>query len=149
MRSTRACRSLRPVPRELPSFDLVVATVGRADELGRLLDSLEAQDYPSLRVVVVDQNDDLRAADLLAGRPLELVHLQSETGLSRARNVALEHVSADVVAFPDDDCVYPPGLLAARRRAIRATTTRSTVSRAEPPTRPGAPLPPGKTTRRD
>lgn len=99
------------MPRELPSFDLVVATVGRADELGRLLDSLEAQDYPALRVVVVDQNEDLRAADLLVGRPLELVHLESETGLSRARNVALEHVSADVVAFPDDDCVYPPGLL--------------------------------------
>ncbi|MET0560673.1 MAG: glycosyltransferase family A protein [Gaiellaceae bacterium] len=99
------------MPRELPSFDLVVATVGRADELGRLLDSLEAQDYPSLRVVVVDQNDDLRAADLLGGRNLELVHLQSERGLSRARNVALGHVSADVVAFPDDDCVYPPGLL--------------------------------------
>jgi len=99
------------VSRELPSFDLVVATVGRADELGRLLDSLEAQDYPALRVLVADQNDDLRAADLLVGRPLELVHLQSEAGLSRARNVALEHVSADVVAFPDDDCVYPPGLL--------------------------------------
>ena len=99
------------MPRELPSFDLVVATVGRADELGRLLDSLKAQDYTSLRVVVVDQNDDRRAADLLVGRKLEHVHLQSETGLSRARNVALEHVSADVVAFPDDDCVYPPGLL--------------------------------------
>ena len=102
---------------ELPSFDLVVATVGRADELGRLLDSLQAQDYPSLRVVVVDQNDDLRAADRLAGRPLEVVHLRSETGLSRARNVALEHVSADVVAFPDDDCSYPPGVL--RRVAER------------------------------
>ena len=30
----------------LPSFDLVVATVGRTEELGRLLDSLEAQGYP-------------------------------------------------------------------------------------------------------
>ena len=31
------------MPQELPSFDLVVATVGRTDELGRLLASLEAQ----------------------------------------------------------------------------------------------------------
>lgn len=99
------------MPRELPSFDLVVATVGREEELGRLLDSLEAQEYPSLRVFVVDQNDDLRAADVLAGRELEIVRLRSRRGLSRARNVALEQVSADVVAFPDDDCVYPPGLL--------------------------------------
>jgi glycosyltransferase involved in cell wall biosynthesis len=107
------------VPRELPSFDLVVATVGRADELGRLLDSLEAQDYPSLRVIVVDQNDDLRAADLLPGRTLDLVHLRAQRGLSHARNVALGQLSADLVAFPDDDCVYPPETL--RRVAERFT----------------------------
>ena len=47
----------------------------------------------------------------LAGRALEIVHLRSEPGLSRARNVALARIEADVVAFPDDDCTYPPGLL--------------------------------------
>lgn len=99
------------MPRELPSFDLVVATVGRSEELERLLDSLEAQEYPSLRVLVVDQNADESASRHLAGRTLSLVHLRSEPGLSRARNVALEHLSADIVAFPDDDCAYPPGLL--------------------------------------
>ncbi len=99
------------MPRELPSFDLVVATVGRSEELGRLLDSLEAQDYPSLRVLVVDQNEDESAARQLAGRTLALVHLRSAPGLSRARNVALEHLGGDIVAFPDDDCVYAPGLL--------------------------------------
>jgi hypothetical protein len=31
--------------------------------------------------------------------------------LARARNVALPHVDADLVAFPDDDCVYAPDLL--------------------------------------
>jgi GT2 family glycosyltransferase len=105
------------VPRELPSFDLVVATVGRGEELGRLLDSLEAQEYPSLRALVIDQNDDESASRYLTGRKLELVRLRSPRGLSRARNVALEHVSADLVAFPDDDCVYPPGVL--RRLAER------------------------------
>jgi glycosyltransferase involved in cell wall biosynthesis len=99
------------VPPELPSFDLVVATVGRGEELGRLFDSLEAQEYPALRVLVVDQNDDERVAAHLERRDVELVHLRSPRGLSRARNVALEHLAADIVAFPDDDCVYPPGLL--------------------------------------
>src|SRR5205823_4423770 len=37
--------------------------------------------------------------------------LRSAPGLSRARNVALPHVDADIVAFPDDDCVYPGDLL--------------------------------------
>ena len=39
------------------------------------------------------------------------MHLRSERGLSRARNAGLAHVDADVVAFPDDDCVYPDDLL--------------------------------------
>jgi glycosyltransferase involved in cell wall biosynthesis len=99
------------VPRELPSFDLVVATVGRSDELGSLLDSVEAQAYPHVRVLVVDQNEDGRLGPALSDRGLEIRHLRSQRGLSRSRNVALEHVTADVVAFPDDDCVYPAGLL--------------------------------------
>ena len=90
-RSARASRSLRRVPGELPSFDLVVATVGRVEELGRLLDSLERQTHRRFTVRVVDQNEDDRLRSLLAAHPgLEIAHLQSPPGLSRARNAALE-----------------------------------------------------------
>jgi GT2 family glycosyltransferase len=99
------------VSREPPSFDFVVATVGRTNELRRLLDSLEAQRYSRLRTIVVDQNADERVAEVLADRDLELVHVRAPLGLSRARNVGLRDVSGDVVGFPDDDCAYPPGLL--------------------------------------
>ncbi len=99
------------MPRELPSFDLVVATVGRTDELGRLLDSLEAQGYPRVRVIVVDQNADERLQEVVGRSSLSVEHVRAEAGLSRARNAGLEFVDADVVGFPDDDCVYPPGLL--------------------------------------
>jgi GT2 family glycosyltransferase len=94
-----------------PSFDLVVATVGRTEELGRFLESLEAQQYAHVRVIVVDQNDDDRLDAVLAGRRLAVERLRSPLGLSRARNAGLQLVSADLVAFPDDDSVYPPGLL--------------------------------------
>ena len=99
------------MPRELPSFDLVVATVGRSEELGRFLDSVAAQRVPAIRVLVVDQNEDDRLDAMVAGREVDVVRLRSAPGLSRARNIALDHVGADVVAFPDDDCVYPAGLL--------------------------------------
>src|SRR5262249_52262076 len=104
---------LRPVTETEPlSFDLVVATVGRVAELGLLLDSLEAQTYQRFRVLVVDQNDDRRLADVLAARRhLDVMHLRSVPGLSRARNRALSVVEAAVVAFPDDDCIYPADLL--------------------------------------
>jgi GT2 family glycosyltransferase len=98
--------------RRLPSFDLVVATVDRVDELQRLLASLEAQTHRDFRVLLVDQNDDGRLELVLQRQAgLDLVHLQAQPGLSRARNAALAHVARDVVAFPDDDCVFPPDLL--------------------------------------
>lgn len=96
----------------LPSFDLVVATVDRVDELERLLASLEAQTHRALRVLLVDQNDDDRLGPLLERHhSFEVSRLRSERGLSRARNAALEHIRADLVAFPDDDCVFAPGAL--------------------------------------
>jgi GT2 family glycosyltransferase len=96
----------------LPSFDLVVATVDRVAELERLLASLEAQTHRDLRVLLVDQNEDDRLESILREeRPFDLVRLRSERGLSRARNAALGEISGDLVAFPDDDCVFAPGLL--------------------------------------
>jgi len=105
-------RSLRRVSRALPSFDLVVATVGRVDELEALLASLARQTHRAFTVRVVDQNEDDRLRPVLADHPgLDLAHLRSPAGLSRARNVALDGLAADLVAFPDDDCVYADDLL--------------------------------------
>jgi GT2 family glycosyltransferase len=106
------------------TFDLVVATVGRTVELERFLSSLEAQTHRDFRVLVVDQNEDDRVVPLLDDGA---VRLRAPLGLSRARNTALPHLTADLVAFPDDDCVYPPDLLervAARIAALDGVTGR-------------------------
>ena len=93
-------------------FDLVVATVDRTDQLGALLDSLDAQTHRVFRLVVVDQNDDDRVERMLVEHPaLEALRLRAPRGLSRARNVALPSLTAELVAFPDDDCAYAPDLL--------------------------------------
>jgi glycosyltransferase involved in cell wall biosynthesis len=100
------------VSREPPSFDLVVATLERSDELSRFLRSVELQALPRLRVIVVDQNADDRVERVLARHDLHIEHVRApETGLSRARNLGLTLVRGEVVAFPDDDCVYPAGVL--------------------------------------
>ena len=95
------------------TIDLILATVGRTDELTRFLRSLDAQTYRNFRLVVVDQNSDDRLVPILDGYKgaFPIRHLCAERGLSRARNVGLEHLAADVVTFPDDDCWYQPDLL--------------------------------------
>jgi GT2 family glycosyltransferase len=123
---------------ELPSFDLVVATVDRVEQLGRLLASLGRQTHPRFRILLVDQNEDDRLDEIIGDHPsLEIEHLRAARGLSRARNTGLRRVRADLVAFPDDDCVFPNDLLerVARRFAddpsLDGLTGRATDARGE------------------
>ena len=104
----------------LPSFDLVVATVDRVEELGRLLDSLDAQTHRDFRVLLIDQNGDDRIEPIVGERAFDVVRLHAERGLSRARNAALGEIHADLVAFPDDDCTLAPDLLAEVARRLSA-----------------------------
>ncbi|WP_144299454.1 glycosyltransferase family 2 protein [Elioraea rosea] len=101
-------------------FSLVVATKGRSDEIGALLGSILAQAVPA-EVIVVDQNEDERVAPVLApyaGR-LPLTHLRSRiANANNSRNLGLRHARGEIVAFPDDDCVMPDGVLARVDRAF-------------------------------
>lgn len=103
-------------------FSLVLGTVGRFHEVARFLASLDAQVYRDFELIVVDQNEDGRLAPLLAAyrEKFALQHVRSARGLSRARNVGLKRISGDVVAFPDDDCWYRPGLLNEVATALNA-----------------------------
>lgn len=95
-----------------PTIDLVLATMGRTDELGRFLESAAAQTYRRFRIIIVDQNEDDRLDAVLGPfSGLEIRRLRAKPGLSRARNVGLAEATGDVIAFPDDDCWYPSELL--------------------------------------
>ena len=102
-----------PASPGLLTFSLILATVDRTREVERLLDSLAAQTYRPLEVLVVDQNPDDRLGPVLQRfrEAVVLRHLRAPRGLSRARNVGLRHAEGQVLAFPDDDCWYPPDLL--------------------------------------
>lgn len=102
-------------------FSLVVATVGRTDAFGRFLVSLRDQTYGDFDLIVVDQNSDDRLTPILATyeSAFRILHLRSESrGASRARNLGLQRISGEAVAFPDDDCLYPPDTLAAAARLL-------------------------------
>jgi glycosyltransferase involved in cell wall biosynthesis len=101
-------------------FSLVLATVGRTDELILFLNSLTKQGDIDLELIVVDQNQDDRLVPILANYQtiFSILHFRSEKGLSKARNIGLKHVTGDIVAFPDDDCEYPEHLLSYALKAF-------------------------------
>ena len=94
-------------------FSLVLPTIGRTREISRFLASLDAQTYRNFELVIIDQNPDESLVDVLApySKRFPFLHLRSERGLSRARNIGLKNIDGDIVAFPDDDCWYPENLL--------------------------------------
>lgn len=95
-------------------FSLVLATRGRTTEVVEFLDSVLAQHADDVEVIVVDQNEDGRLAPLLAPyvEQLRVTHLRSSVArANHARNLGLRQARGALVSFPDDDCLYPPGLL--------------------------------------
>lgn len=91
-------------------LSLVMATLGRTAEIDRCVDSLAAQTCSDFELIVVDQNPDDRLVPVLArarALGLECLHLrQSESNLCKARNAGIAKSTAEIVAFPDDDCWY-------------------------------------------
>jgi GT2 family glycosyltransferase len=91
------------------SITLVVSTIGRPEQLRRLLSSLMRIERPYLvDLVVVDQTPDGASAASAEqfGLPFPVTTTTSGRGLSVGRNVGLALATGDVVTFPDDDCFY-------------------------------------------
>ena len=102
------------VPESL-GIDLVVPTIGRTVEVERFLAAVSAQTWLGpTRVILVDQNVDDRLAPIIEAcrDGVDVLHLRSEPGVSRACNLGFAECSAAVVGRADDDCWYPPDTLA-------------------------------------
>jgi glycosyltransferase involved in cell wall biosynthesis len=96
------------------TFLLVVSTLSRTTELPFLFESLCKQTHKDFVLVLVDQNPDDRLVPVVQefSERIRIHHIRSGKGLSKGRNVGLSFMAeGDVVAFPDDDCTYPPTLL--------------------------------------
>ncbi len=112
-------------------FSLVVATLGRDAEVGALLDSLLAQGRTDIEVIIVDQNADERLAPIEAAYAprLPLRRFRSSVrNANHARNLGLRHARGDIVTFPDDDCLYPPGVLNRVDAAFAASPTLAVLT---------------------
>ena len=87
---------------------VIVCTLGQDPRLRWTLESLLAQSYQPLEIVVVDNDPESgRVAELLGGdaEPTLRIVPEPRRGLSFARNAGLAAARGDLVAFTDDDAV--------------------------------------------
>ena len=95
-----------------PLVSVIVPVYNTADLLPRCVDSLLAQTYPALEVILVDDGSPDGAGaicDSYAGQDSRIRGIHKENGgLSDARNAALEVMTGEWFAFVDsDDYVLP------------------------------------------
>jgi len=94
---------------------LIMSTLGRFEEVLQFIATLAQVDHDDLELIIVDQNTDGRLRKACAGlQPRFAMHYIESPharGVSRGRNLGITKASGDILCFPDDDCVYPPGLV--------------------------------------
>ena len=90
---------------------IVTTREGRVDRFRRLLSSLNPAVYRFIELIVVSQDCHTVVAPLLEeyrGK-LHIQHIRHiSCSISTARNIGLRHSTAQILAFPDDDCWYAP-----------------------------------------
>lgn len=107
-------------------FDLIIPVYNRADLLPRCLQSIEAQSYRPLHVVIVDNNSTDASLEVAqewqrshSGDSLLSVTVATESrqGAAAARNRGLALAQGEMVAFVDSDDIVLPDMCA---RAMEA-----------------------------
>lgn len=93
------------------TFSLILATIGRKNEVQEFLDSIEKSNYPlqKIEIIILDQNKDDFLQEIIREytEKIKIIYIKSkEKGLSKNRNIGLKHVSNEIIGFPDDDCKY-------------------------------------------
>jgi hypothetical protein len=105
-----AVKSMLPKEDALPDVSIVTITKDRRVFMPLLKYSYMIQSYPEdkLELVIVDDGDD-SIEDTLIGVPnVKYVRVQDrKMTISEKRNLGVENAMYDIVAFMDDDDVYP------------------------------------------
>ncbi len=108
--------------REGPEITVAVCTRDRTADLARLLESLREQEYPRLKVLVVDNAPSDEGTARLVVRCAQTMAIdyvvEPRPGLSWARNRAIEATTSEVIAWADDDEVCEPGWATELARAF-------------------------------
>ncbi len=90
----------------LCNLTVVIPTANREDLLKRSLDSILNQSLLPERIIVVDNGIDRCLKDEKTPDIVEIIRTTPNIGASKARNLGLENVKTDFVAFLDDDDVW-------------------------------------------
>lgn len=103
-----------------PLVSVIMAAYNAAEHIAEALDSVLAQDWQPLEMVVVDDGSTDDTAAIVSRYPDVVYVHQDNQGPSAARNAAVEHSSGEFVANFDSDDLLPPSRVGDQARYLLA-----------------------------
>ena len=99
-----------------PKVSIIVATYRRKETLKNALESLTAQTYSNIEVIVVDDNADfewnaevekiVKSIGLSDGIKIIYIKNEENKGSAETRNIGIMQATGDYITFLDDDDLY-------------------------------------------
>ena len=102
-------------PTMTADLSLVLCTYGRTEDVNNFLKSISTQTLKPSELIIIDQNEDDILSNLISEwkHELNIIHKRVNfKGASRSRNYGALNAKCSLIAFPDDDCLYPPSTIA-------------------------------------
>ncbi len=94
----------------IPSVSVIIPAYNAAITLNQAVDSLLAQDYPAMEIIIIDEISTGNPAPFIQSFGPRVRYLQQACGSpAAARNVGLRLSRADFVGFLDADDLWMPG----------------------------------------
>ena len=98
-----------------PLVSVAILTWNRRQHVAKAIDSVIAQDYQPIEIVVVDSASDDGSADFIESRypQVKVVRLHRNLGCPEGRNLALANAAGEIIYALDDDGWLAPDTLSA------------------------------------
>lgn len=96
---------------EKPLVSVIIPTYNRLEWIGECLDSVLAQTYPKIEIIVIDDGSSDGTAQWIRGQEKYsrvIVREQKNSGASNARNNAIKIARGELVVFIDSDDLLLP-----------------------------------------
>ncbi|AFZ15635.1 glycosyl transferase family 2 (plasmid) [Crinalium epipsammum PCC 9333] len=88
-----------------PLISVIIAVYNREQYLAEAIESVLAQTYPAIELIVVDDGSSDRSAEVAQRYPITY-HFQRNGGISSARNAGISLATGEFLAFLDSDDIW-------------------------------------------
>lgn len=103
----------------IPLISVIIPVYNRDRYLAEAIESVLAQTYPAIELIVVDDGSSDRSAEIAQSYPLTY-HFQPNGGIGSARNAGIALATGEFLAFLDSDDIWVADKLSKQMAAFEA-----------------------------